>query len=148
MVVICSSLVRFNNGSKSLNLGCDHLTVKWTPGVGQIRISWCAVLCNAVTLFRQWVCFAAVRRLRDVCLPQGWCGRLWQLFVLLHHAELSGHHKACFYLRGRSGAVSGDRPSLSSSAWSHAFPSFGLTIKYQLHFRLIQIWELGAHRTW
>ncbi len=40
----------------------------------------------------------------------------------------------------RSAAGLGDRPSLSSSACSHVFPSSGLTIKYQLHFRLIQIW--------
>lgn len=31
-----------------------------------------------------------------------WCvslPRLWQPFVLLHHAKLAGHHKACLYLR-------------------------------------------------
>lgn len=42
----------------------------------------------------------------------------------------------CLSVR-RSGAGSEDRPSLSSPACSHRFPSFGFTIKYQLHFRLI-----------
>lgn len=43
------------------------------------------------------------------------------------------------------GAGSGDRPSLSSSACSHVLPSSVLTIKYHLHFRSIQILELGGH---
>lgn len=65
-----------------------------------------------------------------------------------NHAKSCGNHKACFYYINISGAGSGDRPRLFSSACPHVFPSFGSTIKYQLHFRLIQIWEFGARRSW
>lgn len=48
--------------------------------------------------------------------------------------------QSMFIIVMRSG--SGDRPSLSSSACSHVFPSSRLTIKYHLHFRLIKFWDL------
>lgn len=42
----------------------------------------------------------------------------------------------------RCGAGSGDK-----SIFPCMFPSSSVTIKYQLHFRLIQVWELWALRT-
>lgn len=65
-------------------------------------------------------------------------------FVLLHHAKLSGQHKACFYLRGDLELAQEIEPSLSSSACSHAFPSFALCVNNKVSITFPFDTDLGT----
>lgn len=56
-------------------------------------LMYCCLKCCHIVL--------TVRALGNSEMPPEWCvslPRLWQLFVLFHHAKLSEHHKACLYL--------------------------------------------------
>lgn len=130
-------------------------TVRWGPAAGSASASethrdrylkpeW-------LLKWVSWCCWHVVLtlsglRLSDVCVCVSPKAAVVVDLCFSAPCQVIRTPQSMFLFARRSAAASGDRPRLSSSACSHGFPSSGPTIKYQLHFRLIHIWEFRAHR--